>query len=161
MEKRNYEKYLDGEALEPANPFEMPRFEPGGFEGNQGNTGEFNTLGSIPAAPTPPNPYSNNSDNGYNVPPAGNNYNMNGANFEGLEEPMSMGEWFVCMLIMMVPCVNIVMMFVWAFSKNEKKSKSNFYKVQLIVMGVILALYMILGLIFVGAGVGLASLSMR
>ena len=68
-----------------------------------------------------------------------------------------MGEWFVCLLIMMVPCVNIIMMFVWAFSKSEKKSKSNFFKVELIVMGVLLAIYLIMLIVIIGAGVGLAS----
>ncbi|MBR4759124.1 MAG: hypothetical protein IK078_03115 [Lachnospiraceae bacterium] len=58
---------------------------------------------------------------------------------------------------MMVPCVNIIMMFVWAFSKSEKKSKSNFFKVELIVMGVLLAIYLIMLIVIIGAGVGLAS----
>ena len=31
-----------------------------------------------------------------------------------LEEPVSFGEWMITLLIMMIPCVNIVMMFVWA-----------------------------------------------
>lgn len=60
-----------------------------------------------------------------------------------LEEPVKLGEWFVTMLIMMIPCVNIVMMFVWAFSQTEKKSKSNFFKAALIVFGIVLALYLI------------------
>lgn len=68
--------------------------------------------------------------------------------YDGLEEPVSIGEWVIAYLIMMVPCVGIVMMFVWAFSKNEKKSKSNFFKVQLIVMGVMLLLYFVFFLIF-------------
>ncbi len=71
---------------------------------------------------------------------------------EGLEEPMSMGDWLVTMLIMLIPCVNIIMMFVWAFNKNEKKSKSNFFKAELIFMGVIFVLYMILLIVFVAAG---------
>ena len=86
-EKRNYEKYLDGETLEPANPFEMPQFIPGGFEGDQGNSGEFNRLGSIPAPQTPPNPYFNPSDNGYNIPPAGGGNNINSANIGALRTP--------------------------------------------------------------------------
>lgn len=49
-----------------------------------------------------------------------------------LEEPVTLKEWLITMLIMLIPCVNIVMMFVWAFSKDTKKSKSNFYKATLI-----------------------------
>ena len=37
---------------------------------------------------------------------------------DNLEEPMSMGEWLISLLVMMIPCVNIVMMFVWAFSSK-------------------------------------------
>ena len=37
---------------------------------------------------------------------------------------------------MMIPCVNIIMMFVWAFSSTEKKSKSNFFKAYLIFFGI-------------------------
>ena len=41
------------------------------------------------------------------------------------EEPVTMGEWVISLLIMMIPCANIIMAFVWAFSSKEKKSKSN------------------------------------
>lgn len=68
--------------------------------------------------------------------------------YDGLEEPVSVGEWVITFLIMMVPCVNIVMMFVWAFSKNEKKSKSNYFKVQLAIVGIIFVLYFIIAIIF-------------
>lgn len=68
--------------------------------------------------------------------------------YDGLEEPVTIGEWVITYLILLVPCVNIVMMFVWAFSKNEKKSKSNFFKVQLIVLGIMVVLYFLFFLIF-------------
>lgn len=75
-----------------------------------------------------------------------------------MEEPVSVGEWIVSLLLVMfVPCVNIVLMFVWAFSKKEKKSKSNFFKAQLIITGIMLGLYIIILLIF-GTAI-LASLS--
>lgn len=53
-----------------------------------------------------------------------------------LEEPVSLGEWMIAMLLMCIPCVNIVLMFVWAFSKSEKKSKSNYFKASLIWMAI-------------------------
>ena len=55
---------------------------------------------------------------------------------ENLEEPITMGEWLITMLIMLIPCVNIVMMFVWAFSSTEKQSKSNYFKANLIFTGI-------------------------
>lgn len=53
-----------------------------------------------------------------------------------LEEPISVGQWLLTTLILIIPCVNIVMMFVWAFSKTEKKSKSNYFKAMLIWMAI-------------------------
>ena len=76
--------------------------------------------------------------------------------YEGLEEPVSKGEWAICYFLMMIPCVGIIMMFVWAFSKTEKKSKSNFFKVQLIFAGVILALYLLLFIFALAMGVIMA-----
>ena len=49
-----------------------------------------------------------------------------------LEEPVSFGEWMLTTLIMCIPCVNIVMMFVWAFGSGTKKSKSNYFKAALV-----------------------------
>lgn len=48
-----------------------------------------------------------------------------------MEEPVSFGEWMLTMLIMLIPCVNIIMMFVWAFG-DGKKSKSNYFKASLV-----------------------------
>lgn len=62
----------------------------------------------------------------------------------GLEEPVSVGEWILTMILCMIPCVNIIMLFVWAISKNEKKSKSNYCKAQLIVLGIVLGLYLLI-----------------
>ena len=72
-----------------------------------------------------------------------------------LEEPISMGEWLVTMLLMLIPCVNIVLMFVWAFSSKEKKSKSNYFKAALIFAAIFLVLYIILIAIF---GVAITSM---
>ena len=71
-----------------------------------------------------------------------------------LEEPISMGEWLVTMLLMLIPCVNIVLMFVWAFSTKEKKSKSNYFKACLIFTAIVLVIYIILIAVF---GVAISS----
>lgn len=71
------------------------------------------------------------------------NYQYQQPNTE-LEEPMSMGEWMVTLLIMMIPCANIIMMFVWAFSSKEKKSKSNYFKASLIFTAIQFVLIIIL-----------------
>ncbi len=98
------------------------------------------------------NEYMNNNTNqnyyeqsgyqGYQYPPQGGYQ-------QELEEPVSMGEWLVTLLLItFVPCVNIILMFVWAFSKKEKKSKSNYFKAQLIISGIMIAFYIIIFLIF-------------
>ena len=60
------------------------------------------------------------------------------------EEPVSMGEWMISMLLMCIPCVNIVLMFVWAFGSNVNKSKSNYFKAALVWTGISLALSVIM-----------------
>lgn len=49
-----------------------------------------------------------------------------------LEEPVSFGDWMLSILLMMLPCVGIIMMLVWAFGSDTKKSKSNFFKAMLV-----------------------------
>lgn len=56
-----------------------------------------------------------------------------------LEEPVKISEWVLSFVLMMIPCVNIIMMFVWAFSSTEKKSKSNFFKAYLIFFAIMMA----------------------
>lgn len=60
------------------------------------------------------------------------------------EEAISVKEWVVTLLIMMIPVVNIVMLFVWAFSGKEKKSKSNYFKSALIMSGIAFAFVIVL-----------------
>ncbi len=78
---------------------------------------------------------------------------------EELEEPITMGEWLITMLIMMIPCANIIMMFVWAFSSSEKKSKSNYFKAYLIFFAVT-AVFAFIMVMVLSAAVGNAIDSM-
>ncbi len=99
---------------------------------------------------TPNQGYDNMNQNyayGQNNYPNGNGgyqYAQQGGYEQELEPPVTVGEWIVAALLMMIPCVNIVLMFVWAFSSTEKKSKSNYFKANLIIMGVLLAIYIVL-----------------
>lgn len=68
-----------------------------------------------------------------------------------LEEPISMGHWFLCLLVCMIPCVNVIVMLVWAFSSSEKKSKSNFFKAALIWLAIQTLLSIVLSTLFIGA----------
>lgn len=59
---------------------------------------------------------------------------------QGNKSVVSVVEWLVTMLIMLIPVVNIIMLFVWAFSSSTPVSKANWAKAQLIwmVIGIIL-----------------------
>ena len=59
------------------------------------------------------------------------------------------------MLLMYIPLVNIVMMFVFAFS-GSKKSKKNFFKAMLIMVLIVTGISLILGIVvgIIGAVAG-------
>jgi len=60
---------------------------------------------------------------------------------------MSTGEWVVTLLIMMIPCVNIIMLFVWGFG-NGNVNRRNYCRAYLIMVAIGIALYLLLILIF-------------
>ncbi len=65
-----------------------------------------------------------------------------------LEEPVSFADWMLTTLVMFIPCVNIIMLFVWAFSAGTKKSKSNYCKAMLVWMLISVVLSFVLGGVF-------------
>lgn len=54
---------------------------------------------------------------------------------------MSMGEWIVTLIVMLIPCVNIIMMIIWAFG-NGNENRKNYCRANLIVSiaGTVLAI---------------------
>ena len=59
-----------------------------------------------------------------------------------VEEPVSLKEWLITLLILIIPLVNIIMCFVWAFG-DGKESKKNFFKAYLIFTAIMLVLSII------------------
>lgn len=55
---------------------------------------------------------------------------------------VSVGQWIVTYLIMIVPVVNIVMLFVWGFGSSTAPSKSSWAKATLIwlAVGIVLSI---------------------
>lgn len=86
------------------------------------------------------------NNNFYNQQQPQQNYNQPYQQPYGVqnEQPMSLGDWIVTLLIMMIPCVNIIMMFVWAFGSNVNTSKKNYFRASLIFAAVGLVLGLIL-----------------
>ena len=64
---------------------------------------------------------------------------------------VSVGEWILTMLIMVIPLVNLIMLFVWAFGGNTNPNKANWAKASLIWMVIGIALAIIIGVLFGGA----------
>ena len=60
---------------------------------------------------------------------------------------MTMGEWLITLLIMLVPCVNIIMMLVWAFG-NGNENRKNFCRASLIMQVILSVLGFILYVLF-------------
>lgn len=94
------------------------------------------------------NPYQNSYQNG-------NGYYNNNPNSSMDMTPMTMGDWVLTLLALMIPCAGIVLYFVWAFGSHGNINRRNFCRAQLAILGVVLALYLVLilvlGVSFAGA----------
>lgn len=72
------------------------------------------------------------------------------ANISELKAPvMSVKDWLITYLIMIIPIANIVFLFIWAFgSSNENPNKVNWAKASLIWMAIGIVLYAFLLIFF-------------
>ena len=64
---------------------------------------------------------------------------------------VSVKEWLLTNLILMIPLVNIVMTLVWAFSSNTNPNKANYFKAALILFAIVMAIYLVLAVVFLGS----------
>ncbi|HHK5573184.1 TPA: hypothetical protein ACQUH2_001913 [Neisseria subflava] len=78
---------------------------------------------------------------------------MNGQNQIGHQQApvVSIKEWLLTNLIMMIPLVNIVMMLVWAFGSNTNPNKANYFKAALILFAILMAIYLVLAVVIFGS----------
>lgn len=56
---------------------------------------------------------------------------------------MTLGEWIITLVVMLIPCVNIIMMLIWAFGSGNENRK-NYCRANLIVTAVSTVLVVIL-----------------
>lgn len=63
------------------------------------------------------------------------------------EKVMSVGDWLVTLLLMVIPLVNLVLLFVWAFGSGNK-NRSNWAKAELILLAIVIALYILFFVVF-------------
>ena len=78
---------------------------------------------------------------------------MNGQNQIGHQQApvVSVKEWLLTNLIMMIPLVNLIMMLVWAFSSNTNPNKANYFKAALILFAIVMAIYLVLAVVIFGS----------
>jgi hypothetical protein len=69
---------------------------------------------------------------------------------------VSMGQWVVSLLLMLVPLVNIILLIVWASSSSENPNRKHWAGAQLIFMAVGTGLYFLMMATFGAAMLGLA-----
>jgi len=74
----------------------------------------------------------------------GNDFNQQSNNGVQLEPPMTIVDWIITIIITGIPCVNIVMLFVWGFSNGGNTSRKNYCRAALILG----AIGFVLGLLF-------------
>lgn len=66
-------------------------------------------------------------------------------------QEMSVSDWIIVYLIMLIPFVNIIMLFLWAFGDNSILTKQNWAKGNLILLAIITVLYLFF-LLIIGMG---------
>jgi succinate dehydrogenase/fumarate reductase cytochrome b subunit len=66
-------------------------------------------------------------------------------------------NWVLTILITLIPVVNIIMLFVWAFGAGTQPSKANWAKASLIWLAIFIVLYLIIFIIIGAASTGLGS----
>ncbi|SHJ21633.1 hypothetical protein [Hespellia stercorisuis] len=139
---------------QPVQPEGASYQQPGGsaydtqYNGGQYNDGQNN--GQYNNGQYGDNQYSNGqySNGQYN----NGQYSNSSQNPTDDNSPMSMGDWIVTLLLMMIPCANIVLMFVWAFGHGNVNRK-NWCRASLAIMGVLLGIYILVAIFAVVVGI--------
>lgn len=69
-------------------------------------------------------------------------------NNDHYSQPVSIGEWVVALVVLMIPLVNIIMFIYWAIAAKNP-SKRNFFRANLLIFGIFLALFLLI-ILFAG-----------
>ena len=72
---------------------------------------------------------------------------------------MSVSDWLVTLLIMIIPLVNIIMLFVWAFSDDGNRNRANWAKSSLLFLAIKIVLLILFYALFFGAIISAAGIS--
>lgn len=66
------------------------------------------------------------------------------------DRPLSIGNYIVLMIVGAIPVVGIIMMLIWAFSRNTNTNRQNYARAMLIMMAVAIILSIIFGASIIG-----------
>jgi hypothetical protein len=80
-----------------------------------------------------------------------NNFN----NQSPLTKPMTFGDWIKTLLLQLIPVVNIILLFIWAFGNNVNINKKNFSRAYLLFMAIGIVIYIIIFVLILSTGSGL------
>ncbi len=61
-----------------------------------------------------------------------------------MNEEMSLGQWIGTLVLTFIPCVNIIMLLIWAFGNGSYVARKRWAQAQLIVMVIVFAITFIL-----------------
>ena len=75
-------------------------------------------------------------------------YENKNTQYNSEQTPMDLKDWVLTLVILMIPCVGIVMYFVWAFGNKGNINRRNFCRAQLIIFGVLLVIYLVFFALF-------------
>lgn len=112
-------------------------------QNNYNGSEQNNSMNSEAQTPQPDNSnasFQNNysqTDAPREVPPQ--NYYASSESYYNRQEmapPITLGDFFIMFLVMIIPVVNIIMLFVWGFSSDTNPNKSNYCKAQLILIAI-------------------------
>lgn len=67
---------------------------------------------------------------------------------------MTLKDWIITMIILCIPCVNIVMLFVWAFGSNTNPNKKTFCQASIIWALIWIVIYFVIIALF-GASIAM------
>lgn len=70
-------------------------------------------------------------------------------------QPVSVGGWIGVMLLSCLPLVNLIMLFVWAFSSSTKKSLKNYARAALIMFLIVFVIAIVISIIFAVCGINI------
>ena len=66
-------------------------------------------------------------------------------------KPVTLGDWMITFLLTAIPIVNIIMLFVWGFSKSTQPSKANWAKAALIWIAIVIVIYILFFVLIIGS----------